>query len=93
MNNRLYVGNLPYSYGETELRQLFGKAGQVDSVYLPLDRESGRPRGFAFVQMATDEEAAEAIARLDGATLDGRKIRVNVAQGRGSASIAERRAS
>lgn len=93
MNNRLYVGNLPYSYSEVELRQLFGQIGRVDSVYLPLDRETGRPRGFAFVQMATEEEAEEAIARFDGASLDGRKIRVNVAQERGYSSTVERRAS
>ena len=93
MNNRLYVGNLPYSYGEGELRQLFGKAGRVDSVYLPLDRETGRPRGFAFVQMVSDEEAQVAIARLDGSILDGRKIRVNIAQERGTVGAVEWRAS
>lgn len=93
MNNRLYVGNLPYSYGEMELRQLFSEVGRVDSVYLPIDRETGRPRGFAFVQMATDAEAEEAIARFDGGLADGRKLRVNIAQERGSITPGERRAS
>jgi len=93
VNDRLYVGNLPYSFSEGELRQFFSKAGRVDSVYMPLDRETGRPRGFAFVQMATEAEAQEAIARFDGGILDGRKLRVNIAQERGAAGTAERQAS
>ena len=82
MANRLYVGNLPYSVGEEDLRSLFGQVGTVEEVHLPIDRQTGRPRGFAFVQFASDEQAQEAIQQLDGYALDGRQIRVSVAQDR-----------
>jgi cold-inducible RNA-binding protein len=82
MAARLYVGNLPYSVGENELRRLFGQAGTVESVTLPLDRETGRPRGFGFVQMADDEEANTAIQMFNGYNLEGRQLRVNLAQER-----------
>ncbi|HEX5414798.1 MAG TPA: RNA-binding protein [Chloroflexota bacterium] len=84
MASRLYVGNLPYQSTETELRQLFGEAGTVESVTMPTDRETGRPRGFAFVQMADDEEANRGIRMFDGYMLDGRRLRVNIAQERES---------
>ena len=84
MGNRLYVGNLPYQITDSELRQLFGDAGTVESVTLPVDRETGRPRGFGFVQMADSEEANRAIRMFDGYMLDGRRLRVNIAQERES---------
>lgn len=82
MATRLYVGNLPYSVSENELRRLFSQAGTVVSVTMPLDRQTGRPRGFAFVEMATDEDAQRAIQMFNGYVLDGRPLRVNVAQER-----------
>ena len=82
MATRLYVGNLPYSVSENELRRLFSQAGTVDSVTMPLDRQTGRPRGFAFVQMANGDEANSAIQMLNGYVLDGRPLRVNIAQER-----------
>jgi RNA recognition motif-containing protein len=82
MATRLYVGNLPYSVSENDLRRLFSQAGTVESVALPLDRETGRPRGFGFVQMANDEEADNAINMFNGYNLEGRQLRVNVAQER-----------
>jgi RNA recognition motif-containing protein len=82
MASRLYVGNLPYSAGENDLRRLFSQAGTVESVTLPLDRETGRPRGFGFVQMSTDEDAESAIQMFNGYSLEGRQLRVNLAQER-----------
>jgi cold-inducible RNA-binding protein len=82
MATRLYVGNLPYSVGENDLRRLFSEAGTVESVSLPLDRETGRPRGFGFVQMATEDEAEGAIQSFNGYAMEGRQLRVNLAQER-----------
>jgi len=84
MSTRLYVGNLPYSTTIEELRRHFSQVGTVESVEIPLDRDTGRPRGFGFVQMASDQEAQAAIRKFDNSPLDGRQIRVNVAQERGS---------
>lgn len=82
MATRLYVGNLPYSVSEDELRRLFSQAGTVDSVTMPIERETGRPRGFGFVEMANNDEADRAIQMFDGYMLDGRALRVNVARER-----------
>lgn len=82
MATRLYVGNLPYSVSETELRHLFEQAGTVDSVTMPLDRQTGRPRGFAFVQMADEQEANNAIQMFNGYVMHGRPLRVNIAMER-----------
>lgn len=82
MATRLYIGNLPYSVSENDLRRLFSQAGTVESVALPLDRETGRPRGFGFVQMASEEDAENAINMFNGYNLEGRQLRVNVAQER-----------
>lgn len=82
MATRLYIGNLPYSVSENDLRRLFSQAGTVESVALPLDRETGRPRGFGFVQMADDADADNAINQFNGYNLEGRQLRVNVAQER-----------
>src|SRR3989304_2241496 len=79
---RLFVGNLPYSATEQTLRELFGEVGTVREVVLPTDRETGRLRGFAFVEMATEAEATAAIHRFEGHVLDGRRLRVNRAEER-----------
>jgi RNA recognition motif-containing protein len=80
MGKKLYVGNLPFSTTEEELRELFGRHGSVDSVSVITDRETGRPRGFAFVEMSEASAAADAIKALDGTQLGGRALKVNEAQ-------------
>jgi len=80
MTKKLYVGNLSYATTEGNLSELFGTMGQVASVNLITDRMSGRSKGFAFVEMAEDSAAQEAIAQLGGKELDGREI--NVAEAR-----------
>ena len=79
---KLYVGNLPYEATADELRQMFAAHGEVTDVHTPTDRETGRPRGFAFVEMASDEEARAAMQALDGSDLGGRNIKVNEARAR-----------
>lgn len=81
---KLYVGNLPFRSTEAELEDAFGQYGTVESVNLVMDRETGRPRGFAFVEMGSDAEAAAAIEAMDGANFDGRNIKVNIARPRES---------
>jgi RNA recognition motif-containing protein len=76
MAKKLYVGNLSYDTTEDSLRSAFSEVGEVESVTIVTDRMSGRSRGFGFVDMATDEGAAEAISRLNGHMLDGRDISV-----------------
>lgn len=78
---KIYVGNLPFTATEEEVRSLFGTHGAVESVALPTDRETGRPRGFGFVQMSSSD-AATAIGALNGHSLGGRALRVNEAQER-----------
>lgn len=80
MGNRIYVGNLPFGATEEEVRSLFAAHGQVSEVKFIYDRDDGRFRGFGFVSMSTDEEAAAAIGALDGFNLGGRKLTVNEAQ-------------
>ncbi|MBL8624335.1 MAG: RNA-binding protein [Myxococcales bacterium] len=83
MGTKLYVGNLNYNTNEESLRQLFGSNGrEVASVSIIMDRETGRSRGFAFVEMATAEFAQQALQELDGADLDGRALRINEARER-----------
>ncbi len=82
MGNRLYVGNLSFNATETDLMDLFGQAGQVKDVALIQDRVTGKSRGFAFVTMTTDEEAATAISQLNGKSIEGRSISVNEARPR-----------
>jgi len=77
---KLYVGNLSYDTSESSLRTLFAAHGDVVSVNLITDRDSGRPKGFAFVEMGTPEEAQKAVGALDGTQLDGRTIKVNEAK-------------
>jgi RNA recognition motif-containing protein len=82
LSKKLYVGNLPFSSTEEELRSLFGRHGTVASVNVIMDRETGRPRGFAFVEMSEASAAQDAIRALDGSDLGGRSIRVSEAQER-----------
>jgi cold-inducible RNA-binding protein len=82
MSNRLYVGNLPFHATENLIATHFAAAGEVASVELILDRVSGQSRGFCFVQMATPAAAQKAISTLDGVQLDGRALRVDLAQER-----------
>ena len=84
MSNRLYVGNLSFDVTEQVLRQTFTKCGEVVEAKLVLDRESGRSRGFGFVEMSSAEAARSAIEALDGSDLSGRSLRVSEAQERGS---------
>ena len=80
MSNKIYIGNLPFSSTEDELRTVFGQHGDVESVNVITDRETGRPRGFAFVEMADAAAASSAIKALDGSELGGRNLRVNEAE-------------
>ena len=80
MGRKLYVGNLPYEVGETELQELFGQAGSVDSVTVMRDQATGRARGFAFVEMATDDGARTAIDKFNQTDFGGRAIAVNEAR-------------
>lgn len=78
----IYVGNLSYDVTEDDLRGVFSEYGNVTRVYLPLDRETNRSRGFGFVEMATDNEEQKAIDTLDGAEWFGRQMKVNKAKPR-----------
>jgi RNA recognition motif-containing protein len=80
MGRRLYVGNLPYKATDEELTELFSRAGAVDSVRVMRDQATGRARGFAFVEMATDEDAQKAIAEFHQYQMDGRALVVNEAR-------------
>ena len=82
MGRKLYVGNLPYSTGEQDLQDLFGKIGAVDSVSVMRDMATGRARGFAFVEMATDADAQKAITELHDRPFGGRNLTVNEARPR-----------
>ena len=83
MGTKLYVGNLNYNTTEDALREAFGANGRaVTSVSIIMDRETGRSRGFAFVEMATPEAAQQALQELDGRELDGRMLRINEARER-----------
>ncbi len=78
----IYVGNLVYEVTKEDLREVFAEYGTVSRVYLPVDRETGKMRGFGFVEMSSDEEEAKAIETLDGAEWMGRQIKVNKARPR-----------
>lgn len=82
MSKKLYVGNLSFSSTEADLKELFGRHGSVESVNVITDRDTGRPRGFAFVEMAEGSAAQDAIRALDGTDFGGRTIKVNEAQDR-----------
>ena len=80
MGRKLYVGNLPYQTGEDELKELFAQAGAVESVNVVRDQATGRPRGFAFVEMSTDDGAQNAIRELNDREVGGRRLAVNEAR-------------
>ncbi len=82
MAQKIYVGNLPYEAEEASVRDLFATHGEVISVALPTDRETGRPRGFGFIEMSS-EDATKAIQALDGTDFGGRSLNVNEARPRG----------
>jgi len=82
MTKKLYVGNLAYTTTEEQVRELFSQVGEVDSVSLITDRETGRAKGFGFVEMNTEEGSQEAIKRFNGYTLDNRTLTVNEARPR-----------
>src|SRR3954454_6571242 len=82
MGSKLYVGNLSYNTNSSDLEQLFGQHGTVQSAEVIADRETGRSKGFGFVQMASDEEAQAAISALNGQEHDGRALTVNEAKPR-----------
>jgi RNA recognition motif-containing protein len=83
MGNNIYVGNLPFNVDSQEVEDLFTQYGSVTSVNLITDRETGRLRGFGFVEMGTDDEAEAAIEALNGTDLKGRTLTVNEARPRG----------
>jgi len=83
MEKRLFVGNLPYGFGESELETAFSEHGTVVSAVVLCDRETGRSRGFGFVELETEEMAEAAQSAMDGFEIDGRRLRVNEAQPRG----------
>ena len=80
MGKKLYVGNLPFTATDQDLNDMFSQTGQVTSAKVIMDRESGRSKGFGFVEMNTDEEAANAVTQFNGADFNGRPIVVNEAR-------------
>lgn len=80
MNSKLYVGNLSFSTGEAQLRELFSQAGVIKAITIPMDRITNQPRGFAFVEMESPADALKAIKQCNGQELDGRAIKVNEAK-------------
>ena len=80
MGRKVYVGNLSYSVNDTDLEQMFSGYGTVESAKVITDRDTGRSKGFGFVEMATDQEAQAAIAALNGKEYDGRNLTVNEAR-------------
>jgi len=82
MSTNIYVGNLAFSTDSAALRALFAPHGEVTSAQVVQDRDTGRSRGFGFVEMASADEAQKAIAATDGKTLDGRQLKVNLARSR-----------
>ena len=82
MESKLYVGNLPYTATEEELSSMFGQAGTVTSVAIIKDRETGRSKGFAFVEMGSNAEAQKAVSMLNGQNMGGRDLRVSIARPR-----------
>lgn len=80
MSKKLYIGNLPYSATDESLMEIFSECGTVTSAKVIIDRDSGRSKGFAFVEMSTDEEGAQSISRFNGAAMDGRALNVSEAK-------------
>lgn len=82
MAAKVFVGNLDFQTSKSQIEELFGQAGSILDVFLPMDRATGRPRGFAFVEFASEQEAAAAIEKFEGQELNGRPMRVNAATDR-----------
>ena len=82
MGKKLYVGNLPFNVTDESLHEVFAQAGNVESAKIIMDRDTGRSKGFGFVQMGSDAEAQAAIAALNGKEFDGRALTVNEAKPR-----------
>lgn len=80
MSKKIYVGNLPYSVNDDTLKELFAEIGTVESAQVIMDRYSGRSKGFGFVEMSNDAEAADAISKLNGKEIEGRALVVNEAR-------------
>lgn len=80
MGRKLYVGNLPYTATDDTLKQAFSQFGAVDSATVVTDRDTGRSKGFGFVEMATDQEASDAIAKMNGVEMGGRALTVSEAR-------------
>jgi RNA recognition motif-containing protein len=80
LGKKLYVGNLNYNMGDSDLQQLFAASGTVSSAQVIMDRETGRSKGFGFVEMSTDQEATAAMTALNGKDVDGRALTVNEAR-------------
>ncbi|MBI2605015.1 MAG: RNA-binding protein [Deltaproteobacteria bacterium] len=80
MGKKLYVGNLPFSANDESLQQIFSQAGTVESAKVITDRDTGRSKGFGFVEMSSDAEATDAIAKFNGADYEGRPLTVNEAK-------------
>jgi len=82
MSTNIYVGNLAFSTSSSDLERIFAEHGSVTRAQVVEDRETGRSRGFGFVEMSSSDEAQKAISTLDGAEIDGRNLKVNVAKER-----------
>jgi RNA recognition motif-containing protein len=80
MGNKLYVGNLPFSATDDSLKEMFGQSGQVESARIITDRDTGRSKGFGFVEMSTEQEATDAIKKFHGMDFAGRALTVNEAR-------------
>lgn len=80
MNKKLYVGGIPYSFNDQELESLFAESGSVVSAKVIIDRDTGRSKGFGFVEMSSTDEAEQAIKRLNGSVQEGKTITVNEAK-------------
>ena len=82
ISNKIFVGNLDFGTTDEQLRELFGEIGEVTDVHIPKDRDSGRPRGFAFVRFANEEHAAQAVEQIHGREVAGRALRLDIAEDR-----------
>jgi RNA recognition motif-containing protein len=87
----IYIGNLPYRLTEEDLRSAFATHGTVSSVRIVMDRETGKSKGFGFVEMPTQSEAEEAVKKMDGYNLNGRTLKVNEARPRPTTPFQKRR--
>lgn len=82
ISNKIFIGNLDFGVTDQQLRDLLSEAGEIMDVYIPTDRETGRPRGFAFVRFAEASQAAQAVETMHGRELSGRELRLDIAEDR-----------